>query len=79
MEQLNAIIQSAITGALAAQVNTGSQSTHQARRPEPPSISLDCSEGRWSFLHQRMEDVRNTRQRFQKMHLLNYVTVAQRI
>ena len=49
MEQLNAIIQSAITGALAAQVNTGSQSTHQARRPEPPSISLDCNEGRWSF------------------------------
>ena len=49
MEQLNTIIQSAITGALAAQVNTGSQSTHQARRPEPPSISLDCNEGRWSF------------------------------
>ena len=34
MEQLNTIIQSAITGALAAQVNTGSQSAHQARRPE---------------------------------------------
>ena len=49
MEQLNTIIQSAITGALAAQVNTGSQSTHQARHPEPPSISLDCNEGRWSF------------------------------
>ena len=49
MEQLNTIIQSAITGALAAQVNTGSQSTHQAHRPEPPSISLDCKEGRWSF------------------------------
>ena len=49
MEQLNTIIQSAITGALAAQVNTGSQSTHQARHPEPPSISLDCKEGRWSF------------------------------
>ena len=49
MEQLNTIIQSAITGALGAQVNTASQSTHQARRPEPPSISLDCSEGRWSF------------------------------
>ena len=49
MEQLNTIIQSAITGALAAQANTASQSTHQARRPEPPSISLDCNEGRWSF------------------------------
>ena len=49
MEQLNTIIQSAITGALAAQANTASQSTHQARRPEPPSTSFDCNEGRWSF------------------------------
>ena len=49
MEQLNTIIQSAITGALAAKANAASQSTHQARRPEPPSISLDCYEGRWSF------------------------------
>ena len=49
MEQLNTIIQSAITGAFTAQANTASQSTHQASRPEPPSITLDCNEGRWSF------------------------------
>ena len=49
MEQLNAIIQSASMGALAAQANQVSQSTHQTRRPEPPSVSLDCKEGSWEF------------------------------
>ena len=49
MEQLNTVIQSAIMGALAAQANPASQLTHQSCRPEPPSVSLDCNEGRWSF------------------------------
>ena len=49
MEQLNAIIQSASMGASAAQANPASQSTHATRRPELPSMSLDCNEGRWAF------------------------------
>lgn len=40
LEQLNAIIQSAIMGALAAQANPASQSAHQTHRPEPPSMSF---------------------------------------
>ena len=48
-DQLTTIIQSAIKGVLASQPSPAPQLTQQTRHPDPPSIGLDCTEGRWSF------------------------------
>ena len=51
-KQIQAMIQNAVAGALAAQSDRFAPVTQPSRKlppPDRPSIDLDCNESRWAF------------------------------
>jgi len=51
VEQISAIMQNAVSGALAAQMSSSRSTTNvqHTQRPVRPSIDVNCTESRWSF------------------------------